>query len=238
MPFSNSQPAACAGCCRKADPLSFERGKFITLEGGEGAGKSTLAKALARHLEACGKTVVVTREPGGSLKAERIREAILSGEIKPYGPFAEAMMFYAARGDHLAATIRPALSRGDWVICDRFSDSTRAYQGALGRINRTALSALERAVIDGTMPDLTIVLDIPPETGMKRADLRRATGTGADRFEAENIGFHRRLRQAFLDIAAAAPERCVVVDASGTPADVEILAWQAMESRYPALGDG
>ena len=114
--------------------MSSARGIFITLEGGEGAGKSTLARALAARLTASGKTVVITREPGGSLKAERIREVILSGEVKPYGPFAEAMMFYAARADHLAATIRPALSRGDWVICDRFSDSTRAYQGALGRI--------------------------------------------------------------------------------------------------------
>lgn len=214
--------------------MSSLRGKFITLEGGEGAGKSTLAKALARRLAERGKVAVVTREPGGSLKAERIREAILSGAVKPYGPFAEAMMFYAARADHLSATIRPALSRGDWVICDRFSDSTRAYQGALGRINRTALAALERAVLDGTTPDLTIMLDIPPEIGMKRADLRRGAGA-ADRFEAETIGFHRRLRQAFLDIAAAAPDRCIVIDASGTPADVEVLAWEAIESRYPAL---
>jgi dTMP kinase len=146
-------------------------------------------------------------------------------------------MFYAARADHLAATIRPALSRGDWVICDRFSDSTRAYQGTLGRINRTALTALERAVLDGTVPDLTIMLDIPPEIGMERANLRRGQGK-ADRFEAEAIGFHRRLRQAFLDIAASAPERCIVIDASGTPADVGVLAWEAVESRYPALGQG
>jgi dTMP kinase len=213
------------------------RGIFITLEGGEGAGKSTLARALAARLTASGKTVVVTREPGGSLKAERIREVILSGEVKPYGPFAEAMMFYAARADHLAATIRPALSRGDWVICDRFSDSTRAYQGSLGRINRTALAALERAVLDGTAPDLTIILDIPPEIGMERANLRRGQGK-ADRFEAEAIGFHRRLRQAFLDIAAAMPQRCIVIDASGTPVDVEVLAWEAIESRYPGLGQG
>ena len=123
------------------------------------------------------------------------------------------------------------------MICDRFSDSTRAYQGALGRINRTALAALERAVLDGTVPDLTIMLDIPPETGMERANLRRGQGK-ADRFEAEAIGFHRRLRQAFLDIAAASPRRCIVIDASGTPADVEVLAWEAIESRYPLLGQG
>lgn len=209
----------------------MRNGTFITLEGGEGAGKSTLARALAGRLTAKGHGVVVTREPGGSLKAERIREAILAGDIKPYGPFAEALMFYAARADHLAATIRPALSRGDWVICDRFSDSTRAYQGALGRINKAALAALERAVVETTVPDLTIILDIPPEIGLTRAHRRRDDGQTADRFEAENIGFHRRLRQAFLDIAVAAPERCIVIDASGKPEDIEIMAWEAIESR-------
>lgn len=213
--------------------MANQRGIFITLEGGEGAGKSTLSKALSTRLKASGREVVVTREPGGSLKAERIREVILSGKVKPYGAFAEAMMFYAARADHLAALIRPALSRGGWVICDRFSDSTRAYQGSVGRIDKTALAALERVVLDGTTPDLTIILDIPPEIGMSRANRRRGESEKADRFESEAMGFHRRLRQAFLDIAAQEPERCVVIDASGSPQDIEVLAWEAIESRYP-----
>jgi dTMP kinase len=217
--------------------MAKARGTFITLEGGEGAGKSTLARALAARLEDHGKTIKITREPGGSLRAERIREAILSGQVKRFGAFAEALMFYAARADHLAATIRPALSRGDWVICDRFSDSTRAYQGALGRIDPAALTTLERIIVDGTRPDLTLMLDIPPEIGLARARHRRAEGETADRFESEAIGFHRRLRQAFLDIAAAEPNRCIVIDAACSPADVEIMAWHAVESHCPALID-
>jgi dTMP kinase len=211
-------------------------GIFLTLEGGEGAGKSTLAKALGEMFATLGREIVLTREPGGSPFAERLRELILSGSAKAAGPFAEALLFSAARMDHLETLIRPALRRGAIVICDRFSDSTRAYQGALGRIDRSLLRSLENVTLDGTLPDLTLMLDVPPEAGLARAAARRGTGD-ADRFEAERIGFHRRLRQAFLDIAAAEPERCIVIDASQPPNDVLEMAWAACEARLLPSAD-
>jgi dTMP kinase len=206
-------------------------GLFITLEGGEGAGKSTLARALASALADTGRKITLTREPGGSPRAEALRAAILSGTAKPYGAGAEALLFYAARDDHLKALIRPALARGDIVICDRFSDSTRAYQGAAGRTSAQLLQALERLVVGIDKPDLTLMLDLPPEAGLKRAAGRMAAGEAKDRFESEQIGFHRRLRRAFLDIAAAEPERCVVIDAAGSPDSVAELAEEAIRAR-------
>lgn len=211
-------------------------GLFVTLEGGEGTGKSTLARALGGRLEALGREVVLTREPGGSPRAERLREIILSGAAKDTGPFGEALLFSAARIDHIDKVIRPALKRGAAVISDRFADSTRAYQGTLGRMDRGLLRGLERVTLSGVAPDLTIVLDLPPETGLARATARRGTGQ-ADRFEAENVSFHRRLRQAFLDIAAAEPQRCIVIDASLPPDEVAALAWAALETRLPAALD-
>lgn len=208
-------------------------GHFITLEGGEGAGKSTLAKALAARLEALGLAVDLTREPGGSPKAERIRTALLAGQIKPYGAFAEALMFQAARIDHVDSRIRPALARGDWVICDRFIDSTRVYQGVLGEIAPGKLAALEEVAIAGLRPELTFILDLAPETGLARAARRRRQGEESDRFESETLAFHRRLRQAYLGIAAAEPERCVVLDASLTPEELAEKAWAALCSRLP-----
>ena len=205
-------------------------GVFITLEGGEGAGKSTLAKGLQQRFAALGHEVVLTREPGGSPFAEELRALILAGEAKQAGPFAEAILFSAARMDHLETVIRPALRRGAVVVCDRFSDSTRAYQGALGRLDRSLLQGLERVTVDGTGPALTLMLDLPPEAGLARAAARRGTGA-TDRFEAENIGFHRRLRQAFLDIAASEPERCIVIDASLAPPEVQEMAWDACMAR-------
>lgn len=206
-------------------------GRFLTLEGGEGVGKSTLSKALAGKLEKRGIAVELTREPGGSPKAERIREALLSGQVKPYGAFAEALMFSAARIDHLDSRIRPALAAGRWVICDRFIDSTRVYQGVLGEIAPDRLAALEAVAVGPTMPDLTFILDLAPETGLARAARRRAPGEAVDRFEGETLAFHRRLRQGFLDIAAAEPERCVVLDA-GLPAEaLAEAAWDALASR-------
>lgn len=206
-------------------------GRFITLEGGEGAGKSTLACKLAGRLEAAGLRVVVTREPGGSPKAEAIREAILSGQVREHGPFVEALMFSAARIDHIDRLIRPALTRGDWVICDRFIDSTRVYQGALGDIEPELLAELERVTIDGLMPELTLMLDLDPEIGLARAARRRAPGEGSDRFEGEALAFHRKLRQAYLAIAAAEPTRCVVLDATQPPAALEEAAWTALRER-------
>jgi dTMP kinase len=216
-----------AGGARAAAP-----GAFITLEGGEGAGKSTLAKGLRRRLADAGVSAIVTREPGGSPKAEAIREVLLSGAVAPHGPFAEALMFQAARMDHVALTIKPALARGDWVICDRFADSTRAYQGALGRLPRDLLHALERVALDGFKPDLTLILDVPVEVGLARAAARRG-GDAADRFESEGRGFHTRLRQAYLEIAEREPERCIVIDASLPPDAVLDLAWDALRLRLP-----
>ncbi len=213
------------------------RGAFITLEGGEGAGKSTQAARLAATLRArTGRPVTVTREPGGSPRAEEIRAAVLAGVAKPYGPFAEALLFSAARLDHLDRLIRPALARGETVICDRFLDSTRAYQGAAGGLDPALLDALERVVVGPTRPDLTLILDLPAETGLARAAARgQAVGEGADRFEAEALGFHTRLRTAFLEIANQDSVRCAVVDASADPEAVEAAIRTVVATRLPAL---
>ena len=198
------------------------RGRFITLEGGEGAGKSTQAARLESRLRARGFESVLTREPGGSPLAEQIRSAILSGAIAPLGPAAEAVMFSAARIDHLRHTIRPALEAGKWVICDRFSDSTRAYQGALGNLDPRFLRELERVTVGPTRPDLTIVVDVPAELGLARA---RARSAFVDRFEAEGLAFHEALRSAFLDIAGEEPRRCAVVDGTGDADAVSDSIW-------------
>lgn len=206
-------------------------GSFITLEGGEGAGKSTLARALAERLATIGITVDLTREPGGSPRAEAIRETILSGQVKAHGPFIEALMFSAARIDHIDRRIRPALMRGDWVICDRFLDSTRVYQGAQGEIDAALLAELEAVTIDGLVPDLTFILDLDPETGLARAARRRAPGEATDRFEGETLAFHRRLREGFRAIADAEPERCVLLDAALAPDALAEAAWAALSRR-------
>ncbi len=204
--------------------------RFLTLEGGEGAGKSTLARRLQSRLAERGIACLVTREPGGSPKAERIREVLLAGEIAPHGPFAEALMFYAARIDHVDHTIKPAMSRGEWVICDRFADSTRAYQGALGRLDPSLIASLERTALQGFAADLTLILDVPVDVGLARAAVRRGAAV-TDRFEGEGRGFHTRLRQAYLDIAEREPRRCVVIDASLPPDAVLELCWAAIASR-------
>jgi len=213
------------------------RGVFITLEGGEGAGKSTQAARLAATLRArTGRPVTVTREPGGSPWAEEIRTALLAGVAKPYGPFAEALLFSAARLDHLDRLIRPALARGESVVCDRFIDSTHAYQGAAGGLDPAVLTALERVVVGRTRPDLTLILDLPPETGLARAAARgEAVGQGPDRFEGEALGFHTRLRAAFLEIAKAEPGRCAVIDATSGPDAVEAAIRGELDRRLPGL---
>lgn len=210
-----------------------DRGRFITLEGGEGAGKSTQARRLADQLEREGFSVVVTREPGGSPKAEAIRHVILSGRAEPLGPAGEAMLFAAARIDHLDVTIRPALARGDWVICDRFADSTRVYQGALGAVPRSLIDALERVAVGATRPDLTLLLDIPPEIGLARAAARRGAAA-ADRFEKADLDDHRKLRAAFLDLAAAEPRRFAVIDATASVDEIAAAIWEAVETRLLA----
>ena len=209
-------------------------GAFITLEGGEGVGKSTQAQRLVERIHALGFDAVATREPGGSPRAELIRQALLSGAVAPLGPVAEAMMFAAARIDHLDATIRPALARGAYVVCDRFIDSTRAYQGALEGVDPDLLRGLERVAVGDTWPDLTLVLDLDPAVGMARARARRGDGA-PDRFEREAEGFHAGLRRAFLDNAEREPERCLVVDAAGQVDDLADTLWLILRARFPAL---
>jgi dTMP kinase len=215
--------------------MTAPRGRFITLEGGEAAGKSVQARRLEARLKAAGLDVVRTREPGGSPHAEELRKVILSGFARPFGAEGEALLFAAARIDHLDATILPALGRGQWVVCDRFADSTRAYQGAAGDLPADYILRLERVVVGDARPDLTLILDLPPETGLERASARRGAG-GADRFEAEGIAFHRILRRAFLDIAAAEPERCAVIDALRSEDEVEAEIWATVEARLHPEG--
>lgn len=211
-------------------------GVFITFEGGEGAGKSTQIALLADHLRLrVPRPVVTTREPGGSPKAEAIREALLAGVAKQHGPFAEALLFSAARIDHLDTLIGPALERGEVVLCDRFVDSTRAYQGAAGGLDPGLLASLERVVVGGLLPDLTLILDLDPQRGLERARARAGEAEAPDRFEAEALDFHQRLRAAFRKIAAAEPERCVLIDASHDTDTVEATIWGAVTQRLPRL---
>lgn len=191
-----------------------DRGRFISLEGGEGAGKSTQARRLAAALAVVGVPVLRTREPGGASGAEAIR-ALLLGAAGPWEPVAEAMLHFAARREHLARTIRPALEAGMWVVCDRFADSTLAYQGFGQGVPRRVFEALSGLTLDGLVPDLTLILDLPPEAGMARAAGR---GEALNRYERLGPAFHARIREGFLAIAAKAPARCAVVDAA-RPAD-------------------
>jgi dTMP kinase len=214
----------------------WTRGRFITLEGGEGAGKSAQAKRLQRKLKAVGLKVVRTREPGGSPQAEALREAILSGFAAQFGPDGEALLFAAARIDHLDTTILPALASGAWVVCDRFADSTRAYQGAAGNLPPSFIVRLEQVSVGTNKPDLTLILDIPPEVGLERAAKRRGRGVAADRFEAEGLAFHRTLRKAFLDIAGAEPERCTVIDALKSENKVAAEIWSVVTARLDPAG--
>ena len=197
------------------------QGLFITFEGGEGAGKSTQIGRLADHLRANGDDVLVTREPGGSPGAEAVRHVILSGAAEPFGPAMEALLFAAARNDHVEQVIRQALTAGQMVLCDRYIDSSRVYQGVTGNLDPDLMRAIEQAAINGLMPDMTIILDLPAEVGLQRAHARRGAGT-ADRFEKETIDLHRKRRDAYLAIATAEPERCKVI-AANRPAD-EIAA--------------
>lgn len=206
------------------------RGKFITFEGGEGTGKSTQAAMLASRLESLGVPVHLTREPGGSPGAEIIRHVLLSGAAKPLGADVEAMLFAAARDDHVQCTILPALESGKWVICDRFADSTRVYQGILGNVDQRIIKVLERVAIGDLAPDLTVILDVPVSLGVERAKERRGTAE-PDRFEAENVEFHQQLRDGFLSIAAKEPERCVVIEASPAKEAVANTIWTMVQSR-------
>jgi dTMP kinase len=204
-------------------------GRFITFEGGEGAGKSTQIRRLAERLEASGRAVVMTREPGGTPTAEEIRQILLAGLAQELGPDGEAVLFAAARADHVEKVIRPALRAGKWVLSDRFSDSTRVYQA---KAEPGVLAALDRVAVGRTQPDLTIVLDLPAEVGLARAALRiEAAGDKPDRFERDEIALHTARRQAFLNIARSEPQRCVVVDASQSEEATAHDVWQAVTAR-------
>jgi dTMP kinase len=206
------------------------RGKFITFEGGEGTGKSTQAATLAHKLESIGLGVLTTREPGGSPGAEIIRHVLLSGAVKPLGADAEAMLFAAAREDHVRFAIEPALASGKWVVCDRFADSTRVYQGTLGSVDHRVIKGLERVTIGNLSPDLTIVLDTPVEIAMERSALRRGNAE-ADRFEGEGLEFHTKLRDAFLALAQAEPNRCVVIDTHWPRQQVAKMIWDTVQTK-------
>jgi dTMP kinase len=211
-------------------------GCLITFEGGEGAGKSTQIEKLRQRLGEVAQPVLVTREPGGSPHAEEIRAFILGGHAKHLGPFAEALLFAAARIDHLDKTIVPALKRGTHVLCDRFADSTQAYQGSAGNIDKAVVDQLERVTLRGVKPALTFILDLPAEVGLARARERQAgRGEGADRFEGEDASFHQALRQAFLAIARNEPRRCVVINADQEPDEVHAAIWAALRERLPQL---
>jgi len=203
-------------------------GRFITLEGGEGAGKSTQARRLAERLTARGHPVVVTREPGGSEGAEKIRELLVTGAADRWSPMTETLLVYAARRDHVERTIAPALAAGDWVVSDRFADSTRAYQGAGGGVSGSLIQALERHVLGETRPDLTLILDLPVEAGLARIAGRTHAET---RFEAKGGAFHQRLREGFLAIARVESDRCAVIDATQGLDAVEAAIWAAVEAR-------
>ena len=203
-------------------------GRFITFEGGEGAGKSTQVALLAEALRARDRQVVTTREPGGTAGAEAVRELLIHGEAGRWDAWSEALLIYSARRDHVMRVIQPALAAGTWVLCDRFSDSTMAYQGHAGGLGTGAIETLHRLVLGRFAPNATVVLDLSPETGLARAAARR---TGGTRFESRDLAFHQTLRRAFLSIAAADPTRCAVIDATQPVALVARDILNALQQR-------
>lgn len=204
-------------------------GRFITLEGGEGTGKSTQIRRLAASLEKMGIAVLCTREPGGSPGAEEIRKLMVEGEPGRWNAVTETLLAYAARSDHVARTIGPALHAGKWVISDRFSDSTFAYQGVGRGLARETIRRIDSAVLDDFAPDLTLILDLDAGIGLERA---LARGPAETRFEKFGIEFHEKLRQAFLDIAKRSPERCRLIDASGSEDQVAEAIFTAVGRRF------
>lgn len=210
------------------------QGVFISVEGGDGAGKSTQIKKLADALRASGREVVVTREPGGSEGAETIRSLLVKGDADRWSPLSEALLMYTARNDHLERTILPALEKGAVVITDRFADSTMAYQGIAGALGEKTVQDLHALVVGDRNPDLTLIFDLSPEEGLARAGAR----SGAEaRFEEKGADYQKRVRDAFLKIARNNPERCVVIDASGDAESVAARVSEAVKSRLPELMD-
>lgn len=204
------------------------RGRFITFEGGEGTGKSTQVARLVERLRGLELEVVQTREPGGSQGAEDIRNIALNGDPGRWSPVTETLLMFAARSDHLERTIRPALEAGRWVVCDRFADSSRAYQGVGGGAPARFIEALDAAIVGDTQPDLTLIFDLPVAIGLERAFGR---GLFETRFESKGLAFHERLRRGFLDIAARHPGRCRVIDADGDLDAVAARVWAPVEAR-------
>jgi len=204
------------------------RGRFITFEGGEGAGKTTQARLLAERLRERGIDTVQTREPGGSPGAEEIRAIAVSGDAERWSARTETLLMYAARSDHLERKILPALADGQWVVCDRFADSSRAYQGAGGGAPDSLIEALDIHVVGNSQPDLTVVFDIPVQVGLERAFGR---GLFETRFESKGLEFHQKLREGFLAVADRHPERCVVLDATGEVEEVAERLWAVVEER-------
>ncbi|MEX0808156.1 MAG: dTMP kinase [Dongiaceae bacterium] len=207
------------------------RGRFITFEGGEGAGKSTQAQRLVTWLTARNVDVLLTREPGGSPGAEAIRQLLVTGDAGRWNPLTETLLHFAARHDHVLRTIEPALAAGRWVVSDRFVDSTIAYQGYGLGVDRAFIAALETSVLGGLRPDLTLMLDLPVETGLARAAARRG---GEDRYETMGVAFHERLRHGFHEIAARDPARCVLIDATAEVDAVHRDVTTAVEQRLLA----
>ena len=203
-------------------------GCFVTFEGGEGSGKSTNLRILAEALEVMGHTVVTTREPGGSNGAELVRRLLVEGAADRWDEVTEALLHCAARRDHVTRLIRPALDRGDWVISDRFADSTMAYQGYGHGLGRKMIENLNRLTIGDLKPNLTLILDLPIETGLSRAGTR---GGNETRYERMDGGFHQRLRDGFLDIAARESDRCIVIDATQEIDTVQRAIQQAVADR-------
>ncbi len=209
------------------------RGFFVTFEGGEGSGKSTQVARLVNRLQTLRIKAVGTREPGGSPGAEKIRALLLDPAVGRFTSMAEVLLFYAARAEHLEKLIRPTLSRGDWVVSDRFSDSTRAYQGLDGRIHPADLAAVEALVVGDTRPDLTFLLDLPAAEGLKRAQIRRGDGH-VDPFEQQAVSYHVALRGQFRMLAQSEPERWVIVDATQSADAVEQEVWRILSERIKA----
>jgi dTMP kinase len=204
------------------------QGRFITFEGGEGSGKSTHIRMLAESLRDHGLSVITTREPGGALGAEQIRHLLVEGEPGRWDPMTEALLHFAARRDHLVRTVWPALAEGQWVLCDRFADSTLAYQGYGHGLPRHAIEQLYDMTVGNFAPDLTLILDLPVEEGLHRAAGR---GGAEDRYERMGQLFHERLRQGFLDIARHHPNRCVLLSSVAPVEDVRAKILAAVKER-------
>ncbi|WP_421695006.1 dTMP kinase [Aestuariivirga sp.] len=227
MPVSHSLSLVGRGGGLAGQHLSHMSGLFITFEGGEGSGKSTQIRLLAARLQAGGRDVLVTREPGGTPEAEAIRALLVSGDVARWTPTSEALLNYAAREQHLEQVIRPALAAGQTVLCDRFMDSTRAYQGYAGGCPPGFIDALEQSVVGSTRPGLTLIFDLDPAIGLARAR-SRGDHQAEDRYERKGLAFHQSLRQGFLEIQRQDPQRCRLIDAAQAVDSVADQVWSAV----------